>query len=101
MTDSWDMFATPTQGIVKTHGSAACAGETCCVHNPSDHHMRDWPLVFNMNKAGMGERVCEHFVKHPDPDAVAHFKLKFPIFIYKGLVVHNCCGCCIIGKETE
>lgn len=92
----WDLFGTPTQGLVKTHGASMCVGDNCCIHNPSDHHMVTWPLIFNMRKLAMGERVCEHFQRHPDPDAYAFLKSRLPEYLSKALWSHTCCGCCTI-----
>jgi hypothetical protein len=90
----WDLFGTPTQGPIKTHGASFCAGTNCCIHNPSDHHMVTWPLIFNLSKLAMGERVCEHFCKHPDPDSWNFLSSRLPDYLKKTLGVHNCCGCC-------
>jgi hypothetical protein len=76
------------QVISKTHDADKCAGEFCCVHNPSDHHMREWKTHL---RGGGGfidpdiftERICpEHGVGHPDPDDP----------FAPG--IHGCCGCC-------
>jgi hypothetical protein len=57
----------------KTHDPEQCRGrETpCVVHNPSEHHMREWPLNFRYDR-GLTERIClPHGVGHPDPDDLA------------------------------
>lgn len=104
MTDStadWDLYSTPLQGAVKTHGGNACAGRSCCVHNPSDHHMKEWPLVFNRNKGYMGERICDHDYRHPDPDAHAYVTSRLPKHLAQTIGVHTCCGCCILSVFLE
>ena len=49
------------------HDETQCAGRHCCIHNPSSHHMRGWPMVWRGDK-GVMERTCPHGVGHPDPD---------------------------------
>lgn len=49
------------------HDAKLCAGELCPFHNPSDHHMKDWPMTFN---SPMLYRYCQHGYEHPDPDAL-------------------------------
>ena len=54
------------------HPPDECAGESCCFHNPSDHHMRDWPMTIRgPHKGFLTERICPHGVGHPDPDSLA------------------------------
>lgn len=67
-----------------------CAGRPCIIHNPSDHHMRDWPVVWRSDKR-MAERVCPHGVGHPDPD-----DLYYQVHVRgdKSAAVHGCDGCC-------
>ena len=77
------------KALLKTHDETQCSGEHCCIHNPSDHHMRTWPLNWRDDK-GVMERVCQHGVGHPDPDDAAH-----NIRIGREyLTVHGCDGCC-------
>ena len=74
-----------------THDKAQCAGQFCCVHNPSPHHMRTWDRFYRTDKAFLLERLCpKHRVGHPDPDSLA-------FFVKRGMDwmgVHGCCGCC-------
>lgn len=105
MTDSWDLIGTDLQGPVKTHGRSACEGQNCCVHNPSDHHMVDWPLSFDMSFGAMGERHCRHGDRHPDPDSVKYMR---SVWVARTMTAsqaeagwigtHSCDGCCM--KET-
>lgn len=102
MTDvgKWDLFSTPLQGLVQTHGPDRCVGVHCCVHNPSDHHMRDWPLVFRFERYGVGMRVCLHGYAHPDPDGVVYMLEAVkqidvdPKTITPWLFTHECDMCC-------
>jgi hypothetical protein len=75
--------------LLKTHDETQCGGEHCCIHNPSEHHMRTWPLNWR-NDTGVMERICPHGVGHPDPDDDAH-----NVRIGREyLTVHGCDGCC-------
>ena len=74
-------------GLVNVHAEGTCAGEHCVFHNPSDHHMLEWPPQFRTD-TGIIERLCEHGVGHPDPDSLAWYtKLH-------GVSYHGCDGCC-------
>lgn len=61
------MVQTPI-AVKGVHLEAWCAGKTCLVHNPSDHHMRRWPLLWNDQRLCF-ERLCPHDITHPDPDS--------------------------------
>lgn len=72
--------------VGNVHSTENCAGRPCVLHNPTQHHMTELPLLFRTDR-GIVERVCEHGVGHPDPDQ-------------RGIAgwgsVHGCCheGCC-------
>lgn len=53
------------------HAPELCEGTFCPFHNPSDHHMKDWPITVRYDKYGLTERLCVHGVGHPDVDSVA------------------------------
>lgn len=53
--------------LSNVHDNGKCLGEYCVIHNPSNHHMEQWPLVWRSDKMAM-ERTCSHGVGHPDPD---------------------------------
>lgn len=74
---------------LKTHDASLCKGEHCCVHNPSDHHMRNWPMNWR-DDIGVMERICPHGVGHPDPDDAAHNARNGRGY----MTVHGCDGCC-------
>jgi hypothetical protein len=77
------------QAIV-THDASKCAGRHCCIHNPSDHHMRSWTMHWR-DDLGVMERLCpEHGVGHPDPDSAEFNRSADRDY----LNVHGCCGCC-------
>jgi hypothetical protein len=77
------------KGLTNIHDQSACAGHHCCIHNPSDHHMRDWPMVWRGDK-GVMERQCPHGIGHPDPDDAAHLCR----IGRADLTIHGCDGCC-------
>lgn len=98
---------------VQTHGPAACAGRSCCIHDPSDHPMRDWPLVhrtdepmhtLEFNTWGttacavvVSERVCGHGMGHPDPDSIAFISWRHGTGAAVTATFHGCDGCCALG----
>lgn len=78
---------------LRTHPPEVCFNdEACVIHNPSAHHMREWPLTYRGDSGDM-ERTCPHGVGHPDPDHLAWAKAVFPGYVG----VHGCCHeqCCI------
>lgn len=70
---------------VFTHSEEACRGNHCPVHNPSDHHMKDWPQHYRED-LNITERICPHGVGHPDPDCMVAKR--------DGNGIHGCDGCC-------
>jgi hypothetical protein len=86
------------QRLHNVHPSAQCEGRACCIHNPSDHHMRDWPMVWRPDR-GLMERTCPHGIGHPDPDHMAYV-LTMPGWVDEyDSGVHGCDGCCMHIKE--
>lgn len=95
--DSHDLIGTKYQGVISTHSPQDCAGPWCCIHNPSSHHMREWPLWFDKTRGWLAYRLCEHGVPHPDPDSLAYMvgRLGEEAALY--LALHTCEGCCTEG----
>lgn len=100
--------AEPTQGaqvgniLLRTHGPAQCVGEYCCIHNPSDHPLRDAPMNWRGDR-GLMERLCQHGVGHPDPDDLTHKQRVFmqrydesyrERYEARAFAIHGCDGCC-------
>ena len=76
------------QKLIKVHASYECFQPNCCVHNPSDHHMKEWLMIFKPEYGSM-QRICpDHAIFHPDPDDPFAFK-------------HECpCGCCNLKSQA-
>lgn len=81
---------------VQHHPATVCEGQTCCIHNPSDHHMREWGLNWRADRQFM-ERLCPHGVGHPDPDSLRRNK----VFLGRDMGVHGCDGCCQKPEEEQ
>lgn len=76
-----DLISTDTGQVVFVHDPDKCAGQHCCIHNPSDHPLNTAPLHWRGDR-GIMERICEHGIGHTDPDDIAKSG------------VHGCDGCC-------
>ena len=83
-----EKYLTGTGQVLRVHRKKDCVGPHCPIHNPSDHHMKDWPTHWRADR-GIMERVCEHGVGHPDPDDA----------FADG--VHGCDGCCTPPAEKK
>lgn len=68
--------------LENVHPLADCEGKPCTIDNPSDHHMRAWPLVWRFDRR-IFERICPHGIGHPDPDGI------------NPDTVHGCDMCCV------
>lgn len=78
--------------LENVHPGERCAGQPCCLHSPSEHHMREWPLNWRNDRQLM-ERLCPHGVGHPDPDDLAYGEQVSPGSTrWRG--IHGCDGCC-------
>ena len=93
-----EKYETGTGQIVHVHDKEQCKGNHCCIHNPSDHHMKDWPTNWRSDRYLM-ERICPHGVGHPDPDDLAFKERQGVDMKYEG--VHGCDGCCSDFFEGE
>lgn len=92
------------QGInrLRVHNRKYCEGEYCTIHNPSDHHMKDWPMTWRGDR-GIMERMCTHYnadgtidyqIGHPDPDDAAYRKRRDGESGRYDSGIHGCDGCC-------
>ena len=108
---------------MKTHSPMQCDGEACVVHNPSDHHMNKWPIVYRMDRAVempstvieatgtnstavvlgpvfvLAERTCPHGIGHPDPDSIAYARRQAGDDFANAESVHGCDMCCRDPKK--
>lgn len=78
------------------HSEQLCAHRVCVVHNPTNHHMRTWPLNWRGDR-GLFERICPHGVGHPDPDQYGFWDEQGTT---AWMGVHGCDGCCADLKEA-
>jgi hypothetical protein len=90
-----DPITDPKKLFAQTHGPAKCRGRTCIIHSPTEHHMREWPVL--LRDSGLIERTCKHGVSHPDPDILPWLE----ILGMEGMGVHGCDGCCDPDEITE
>lgn len=98
--------------LMRVHGRDKCDGRgvPCCIHDPSDHGMRTWPMNWRSD-TGVMERICPHGIGHPDPDHMGYVRsltpehecpdeypgdeggdCPHPHLEWQG--VHGCDGCC-------
>ena len=75
------------------HNENKCAGQHCVLHNPSDHHMRNWTQAWTDVTRTMS-RVCPHSLTHPDPDDVNFYRRRYGDTVTAATFVHTCDGCC-------
>lgn len=102
--DEYDIYETEYGARYQTHGPAKCGNvpggrkEQCMLHNPSLHHMRDWPMGLDPTKYFFGYRVCPHDYDHPDPDSFSYFVRtagdKYGDMLVREILEHECDGCC-------
>jgi hypothetical protein len=93
-----DMAMTATGQVVYYHKPELCEGQFCPMHNPSEHHMREWPMHARGDLVlPMIDRVCPHDALHPDPDSLAWaLRQKADFKWYHGA----CDGCCTIQPTS-
>jgi hypothetical protein len=85
-------YITGTGQLVHVHEKEDCEGN-CSIHNPSDHHMVNWPTHWRDDR-GLMERICPHGIGHPDPDDIEFKRQKFGDKFADTESVHGCDGCC-------
>lgn len=92
----------PYSGLVglRVHNRKQCEGQACCIHHPSNHHMKEWPLNWRGDR-GIMERLCVHYAEdgsvdytigHPDLDDASFRRIRDGEKADPG--VHGCDGCC-------
>jgi hypothetical protein len=75
------------------HPRKDCLGRHCCIHNPSEHHMREWSQHFRPDRV-LTERTCPHGIGHPDPDDLTFKRDYLGDEAHFVASVHGCDGCC-------
>lgn len=79
--------------LLNVHTEDVCAGQHCCIHNPSQHHMLQWPGHWEPLFKQMW-RTCPHNMEHPDPDDLTFHRAKFGDEEVSVSSLHGCDGCC-------
>jgi hypothetical protein len=80
--------------VLMAHRKDACFNPgACTIHNPTDHHMRNFRQHWRGDR-GFMERICPHGVGHPDPDQMTYIEATRGerVAYYEG--IHGCDGCC-------
>ncbi|MER7280391.1 hypothetical protein ABT369_38740 [Dactylosporangium sp. NPDC000244] len=91
-----DVIALHNGAILEVHDPARCAGQTCCIHAPSNHLMLGFPQHWRSDRQLM-ERICPHGIGHPDPDDIAFkWRTRGDQFA-RYEAIHGCDGCCTGG----
>ncbi len=85
-------------GVANVHDAGACAGEFCCIHNPSMHPMIEEPML--LRETTLVERLCQHGIGHPDPDSAAYVA-KVHGDDTSTWMTHGCDGCCTKLKNHD
>ena len=86
-------YITGTGQRILVHDKKDCKGPYCVIHNPSNHHMRNWPTHWR-DDMGIMERICPHGIGHPDPDDIR-------VKEHDYLGIHGCDGCCDPNHKNE
>ena len=82
-----------------THEEGECTGRACCIHNPSNHHMTEWPQNWRED-SGFMERICPCGTGHPDPDDLVYRQSFASDEKSKEIMgIHGCCGHCWAEEE--
>jgi len=96
-----DAVFLPDGTLLMTHPEHACKGGHCCIHNPSDHPLRDAPMRWVARFKSI-QRTCSHGVNHPDYDDFL-YKIRVGVSGVMLAVIgaHNCDGCCHWPREDQ
>lgn len=65
--------------VIWVHTKDKCKGQTCCIHNRTNHSMRSFPQHWREDRKVM-ERICPCGCGHIDPDDPTEDR------------IHGCCG---------
>jgi hypothetical protein len=73
--------------LTGAHGIERCIGDTCAIHNVTQHPLSEWPQEYDELERTIS-RICPHGIMHPDPDDA-------PYRASTGRSTrHTCDGCC-------
>lgn len=86
--------------LVNVHTIEQCAGQHCCIHNPSQHHMKTWAPQWDELLKQMW-RICPHDLAHPDPDDLAFVRRRWGHQEAASGSLHYCDGCCQPPRTKE
>lgn len=86
--EKWDLVSMGGV-LLNTHHERMCR-PPCCIHSPSNHHMRAWTQHWSQTLSVVF-RCCPHGEMHPDPDDLQ---------ARRGNVLHRCDGCCLPPDST-
>lgn len=104
--EQWgELFVDGAGQVIRVHKRNTDCEVSCCIHNPSDHPLRDARLVWRTAgpldiKPSHMERICEHGVGHPDHDSLAYLERIGDHDLHDALAVHGCDGCCTERREA-
>lgn len=85
---NWDLISMGGV-LLNTHHERMCK-PPCCIHSPSNHHMRAWEQVWSQRVRAVF-RQCPHGEHHPDPDDLQ---------ARSGSLLHRCDGCCLPPEDS-
>jgi len=89
------------QKVLNVHNETEdCRKHGCCIHNPSDHNMKDWPTHWRDDR-GMMERICKHGIGHPDLDHINWISRNVGPRAASIESIHGCDGCCRKENNEE
>lgn len=92
---SKDRFIMPDGTVLlNVHTQDTCAGQPCCIHNPSNHHMAQWPGDWDNTFKQMW-RQCPHGLVHPDPDDLQYLRRMHGDAEAAVAFMHHCDACCL------
>lgn len=95
-----DVVSIANGTLTRVHPAANCSGEHCWVHNPSDSHMKTWPVAWDAHSR-IAYRLCpEHRHPHPDLDDFRYrhrYSAKYSGWFENMYGKHECCPaeCCL------
>lgn len=94
--EDWGELVTWGESILRVHKQEDCL-TPCPIHAPSDHHMRNWPMIYRADR-NIIERRCVHGIGHPDPDQISYWFKTLPEKQAEAEAIHGCDRCCNKGE---